>query len=56
MLDRVLPMQPRRILPCETPSRRDVTAARALADAFRDYLRRLLRLLNRLIEAGGPMS
>ena len=48
MLDRVLP-----IALGEAPERRE---ARSLADTFREYLRRLLRLLSRLIEAGGPMT
>ena len=48
MLDRVLP-----IALGEAPAPGEV---HSLADTFREYMRRFLRLLSRLIEAGGPMS
>jgi hypothetical protein len=48
MLDRVLP-----IALGDTPERGE---ARNFADTIREYMRRFLRLLSRLIEAGGPMS
>jgi hypothetical protein len=48
MLDRVLPI----VLAQAAES----NETRHLLDAFRQYLRRFLQLLRRLIEAGGPMS
>jgi hypothetical protein len=48
MLDRVLP-----IALGEVHERRET---RNLADTIRAHLQRVLRLLSRLIEAGGPMS
>jgi hypothetical protein len=40
----------------ETPSLGGTMAALHLGGRLRDAMRRLLRWLNRLIEAGGPMS
>jgi hypothetical protein len=37
----------------EAPERRE---ARDVIGAWRDYVQRFLRLLRRLIEAGGPLS
>jgi hypothetical protein len=48
MLDRVLP-----IVLAQAAERHET---RHVLDAFRQYLRRVLQLLRRLIEAGGPMS
>ena len=49
MLDRVIAP----IALGEAPERRD---ARDLVGALRDAVQRFLRLLRRLIEAGGPLS
>lgn len=48
MLDRVLPLALG-----EAPV---LSEARHLANKIREYMRRFLQLLSRLIEAGGPMS